>query len=109
MDKANIINDALAKVENYSLDHLGTEFTITFPQGDIYECRYDNGEWVDNDEDPNSSSYKEWYEMDFHVIRVIQSGPNKEPEFDYITVSEKNMPSEIRYGEIIFYDDSREL
>ena len=103
MNTANRSEDIMASIENYSLDHLGAELTITFPQGDIYKCRYANGEWIDNDEDPGTSSYEEWYEIDFRVIQVLQSGPNKNPEFDYITISEKHMPSEIKCDETILY------
>ena len=98
----------IAYIESYALEHNNCSFVVSFNEGDSYECVYDNGEYVDNEEPPDSPCYEEWYEIDLFVKRVIKSGPNKDPRYDYVIISERHMPSQVRCGSEVVFELERE-
>lgn len=104
MDRTSMSDDAMANIENYALDHNDSKLILEFPEGDSYKCVYCSGEYDDNDEEPSSPTYKEWYEIYFEVLETIAPGPNKDPEYDFISISEKHMPSKISCGDVVLYD-----
>ena len=96
-------DEVAARLERHALDHRGADYEITFPEGDAYLCRWDNGEYVDNGEDLESPAYEEWYELDYKVLEVMKEGPNKDPRFEYVNVSCKRLPSLVTCdGEIVY-------
>lgn len=68
-------------------------YELTFPEGGLYRCRFENSEYDDNDEELDSPDYEEWYVVDFEVLEILRDGPGKDPRFDFITISRKHMPS----------------
>jgi hypothetical protein len=95
--------EVICGVVDYALKNGNVLFTITYKEGDSYECVWSNGEYVDNEEEIGSPGYEEWYEIDFHVRKILKQGPNKDPRFEYIFVSEKHMPASIVCGDKVFY------
>lgn len=103
------IETMLGTIENYLIDHESDSIVVQFAEGDSYLCEFDTDDWEDEDMEPSSSHYDEWLVLVFKVDEVIKGGSNKDPRFEYITVSEKHMPSEIKCGEAILYDSDRGL
>ena len=97
-------NDEIIKnVANYCARNRKASYEVTFPEGDCYRCRFENSEYTVNDEDLNSPEYEEWYSVDFEVLEILVEGPNKDPRFDFITISYKRMPSLVTCeGEIVY-------
>ena len=95
-------------LERHALDHPGALYEIHFAEGDTYLCRWVNGEYCDNDEDVDSSTYDEWYELDYEVKKTLKNGPNKDPRYDFIQVSRKHMPSLVMCGKEIVFGGSAE-
>lgn len=102
--KGTTENDEVVKtIGIYAGNHTASTYEITFPDGDSYRCRYSTDDYEDNDEEPGSPNYEEWYVVDFKVIKVIREGPNKDPRFDYITISRRRMPSLVTCdGEVVY-------
>lgn len=100
----NRLEERVKDIEGYLCDHdWGSAYEITFPEGDVYRCVWENSEYVDNDEELDSPEYEEWYELDFRVLEVVKEGPNKDPRYDYVMVSRKRMPSLVTCGgEVVF-------
>lgn len=94
----------LAEIERYALTHPEALLEIVFSEGETYKCLYETNDWEDNGEDPDSPNYQEWLVLDFLVKQIVKPGPNKDSQFDYICISEKNMPSMIKSGTEILYD-----
>lgn len=100
----NRLEERVKDIEGYLCDHdWGNTYEITFPEGDVYRCVWENSEYVGNDEELDSPEYEEWYELDFRVLEVVKEGPNKDPRYDYVMVSRKRMPSLVTCGgEVVF-------
>ena len=98
------MNEEIIKgIANICARHLKASYEVAFPEGDIYRCCFENGEYDDNDEDLDSPDYEEWYIVDFEVLENLAEGPNKDPRYDFITISCKRMPSLVTCeGEIVF-------
>ncbi len=96
--------DALiGMLERHALDHPGVLYELHFPEGDAYLCRWFNGEYCDNEEEPDSATYDEWYELDYEVERVLEDGPNKNPQYRFVQISRKHMPSKVLCNdEVVF-------
>lgn len=92
-----------AFLERHAIDHPDAEYKIVFPEGDSYLCRWSNGEYVDNGAPQGSSLYEEWYELDYAVLRTIVAGSNKDPRFEFLCVSGKNLPSAVFCGNDLIY------
>jgi hypothetical protein len=95
---------ALTDIVDFALANLDVCYVVTFQEGDSYECQWVNGEYVDNEEEVGSSAYEEWYELDFAARRVIRPGQNKDPRYDYISISEKHMPRSVTCGDVVLYN-----
>ena len=96
----------VSALEMHALNNPDSNYEITFPQGDSYICRWENGEYSDNGEEVGTSEYDEWYELDYRVLKILKDGPNKNPSYDYIQVSKKHIPSLVTCNdEIIVSDD----
>jgi hypothetical protein len=108
MTRDQKLDEAIGKIERYALDYPDNLMTVSFPEGDSYECIWDNGEYIDNEEDPSSSTYEEWYELDFHVEKILKPGPNKDPRYEYISISEKHMPSSVTSNGAVLYESKKE-
>lgn len=93
------MEECVGLLERHALDNPGTIYTLSFAEGDEYECEWENGEYVDNDEETDSPEYEEWYELDFKVLEVRKAGPNKDPRYNFIQVSRKHMPARVVAGD----------
>ncbi len=97
------IEKSIGAIEHHCLNHNGAVYELAFPEGDTYRCKFDNGEYEDNEEEVGSPSYEEWYVLDFKVVEIVKDGPNKDPRFEYVTVSRKHMPSLVECcGEVVY-------
>ncbi|MBP3884177.1 MAG: hypothetical protein J6D54_04465 [Olsenella sp.] len=98
------MNEEIIKgIANFCARHLKASYEVAFPEEDLYRCRFENSEYDDNGEDLESPDYEEWYIVDFEVLEILVKGPNKDPRFDFITISRKHMPSLVTCeGEIVF-------
>lgn len=94
----------LGSIENYLIDHESDPVIVSFAEGDSYLCEFDTDDWEDGDMEPTSSEYDEWLVLVFQVEKVIQAGPNKDPRYDFISISEKHMPSKISCGDVVLYN-----
>lgn len=104
MTEQDRLEELVKDIETYLCGHdWESAYEITFPEGDVYRCVWENGEHVDNDEELGSSDYEEWYELEFRVLEVVKAGPNKDPRYDYVMVSRKRMPSLVRCGDEVVY------
>lgn len=103
------IETVLGTMENYLIDHESDPIFVRFAEGDSYLCEFDTDDWEDGDVELSSPHYDEWLVLVFKVDKIIKDGPNKDPRFEYITVSEKHMPSEIKCGATILYDSDKGL
>jgi hypothetical protein len=108
MSSSNSNFQTMSDIVNYALENSKTRFVITYNEGDSYECIWDNSEYVDNEEDPSSSTYEEWYELDFRVEKILKPGPNKDPRYEYISISEKHMPSSVTSNGTVLYESKSE-
>lgn len=102
--KERTMDEIIGTLERYALDHPGTRYIISFAEGDVYVCSWENGEYVDNDAEMGTSEWEEWYELDYRVLEEPKPGPNKDPLYRFIQVSEKHMPTSVRTvdGHILF-------
>lgn len=108
MAEQNRLDALVGDIESYLYNHdWESTYEITFPEGDVYRCVWENGEYVDNDEELDSPEYEEWYELDFRVLEVVKEGPNKDPRYDYVMVSRKRMPSLVTCGGKVVYRAER--
>lgn len=99
---------ALANIEDYGIKNRDAVFTITFREGDQYECRYLTGDWEYYEDEPGIPDDKDWFAVDFDQIKVLIPGPNKDPGYDAITILEVRMPIEVSAdGEILYKADSK--
>lgn len=103
------IEAILGTIDNYLIDHENDSVVVRFADGDSYLCEFDTDDWEDGDREPTSPDYDEWLVLVFRVVRTIQDGPNKDPRFEFLSISEKHMPSEIQCGETILYNKDRGL
>lgn len=95
---------ALGKIERYALENPEAIFTVVFPEGDSYECMFETSDWDSNDEDPGSQDYDEWFALLFNVAKVLVEGPNNDPAYMCLDVSEKHMPSKVYSGETALFE-----
>lgn len=103
MLSANEKDKIIKSIGIYASKHIASTYEISFSEGDSYRCRYSTDDYEDNDEDIDSPEYEEWYAIDFKVLETIQDGPNKDPRFEYITISRKRMPSLVTCeGEVVY-------
>lgn len=98
--------DALGKIEAYALGRINDEIVIEFPEGDSYCCQFDTNDWECDDEKAEDGSCEEWFALIFRVKAPIVPGPNKDPRFEYITISEKHMPLKVTSGETVLYEQA---
>lgn len=83
--------------------HDSSTYEIAFPEGDVYCCRFSTDDCKDNEEDPDSPEYEEWYALDFKIVEIVKDGPNRDPRFEYIVLSRKHMPSAVTCdGEVVY-------
>lgn len=95
--------EIIKNIASYCARHLGATYEVGFSDGDSYLCKFANSEYEDNDEELDSPAYEEWYVVDFKVVDILKDGPNRDPRFEYITVSRKRMPSFVtREGEVVY-------
>lgn len=106
MNYSEQCEDALGKIEAYILEHINDDIVIEFPEGDSYRCQFDTNDWECDVEKPEADNCEEWFALIFRVKASIVPGPNKDPRFDYITVSEKRMPSKVASGETVLYEQA---
>ena len=86
----------------YACKHDSSTYEIAFPEGGVYRCRFSTDDYEDNEEDPDSPEYEEWYALDFKIVEIVKDGPNRDPRFEYIVLSRKHMPSAVtRDGEVV--------
>lgn len=96
-------DEAIKSIGIYASKHVPSEFEISFTEGDSYRCRYSTDDYEDNGEEVDSAEYEEWYAIDFKVFEIVHAGPNKDPRFEYITISRKRMPSLVTCeGEVVY-------
>ena len=96
-------DEVIRSIGIYASRHVASAYEISFEEGDSYRCRYSTDDYEDNDEELDSPGYEEWYAIDFKVVETVHAGPNKDPRFEYITISRKRMPSLVACdGEIVF-------
>jgi hypothetical protein len=106
MKEGKSLFNIICDIEDYGLKNEDAIFTLSFAEGDSYKCIWNNGEYVDNEEEIGSPGYEEWYELVFHVEEILNPGPNKDPRFEFITISEKHMPSSILCdGKVLYQAD----
>lgn len=95
--------ESVKNIANVCARYPKATYEVAFPEGDLYRCRFENGEYDDNDEELDSPAYKEWYVVDFEVLEILKDGPSKDPRFNFITISCKHMPSLVTCeGEVIY-------
>ena len=86
----------------YACKHDSSTYEIAFPEGGVYRCRFSTDDYEDNEEDPDSPEYEEWYALDFKIVEIVKDGPNRDPRFEYIVLSRKHMPSAVTCdGEVV--------
>lgn len=86
----------------YARKHDSSTYEIAFPEGGVYRCRFSTDDYEDNEEDPDSPEYEEWYALDFKIVEIVKDGPNRDPRFEYIVLSRKHMPSAVTCdGEVV--------
>ena len=95
--------NAIKDIANYAARHVASTYEVTFPEGDCYRCRFSNSEYDDNGEELDSPEYEEWYVVDFKVAEIMEEGPNKDPRYEYITISRKRMPSLVKCDDEVVY------
>ncbi len=96
-------DEAIKSIGIYASRHVASTYEISFTEGDSYRCRYSTDDYEDNDEEIGSPEYEEWYAIDFKVIEIVREGPNKDPRFEYITISRKRMPQLVTCdGEVVY-------
>lgn len=94
---------AVGAISVYACKHDSSTYEIAFPEGDVYCCRFSTDDYKDNEEDPDSPEYEEWYALDFKIVEIVKDGPNRDPRFEYIVLSRKHMPSAVTCdGEVIY-------
>lgn len=104
MTEQDRLEELVKDIETYLCGHdWESAYEITFPEGDACRCVWENGEYVDNDEELGSPEYEEWYELEFRVLEVVKAGPNKDPRYDYVMVSRRHMPSLMKRGDEVVY------
>ena len=96
-------DEIIKSIGIYASRHIASAYEISFAEGDTYRCRYSTDDYEDNDEELDSPEYEEWYAIDFKVIEIVHAGPNKDPRFDFITISRKRMPSLVRCDDEVVY------
>jgi len=95
--------ESVKEIANYCARDLESTYQVIFPEGDLYRCRFENGEYVDNDEELDSPAYEEWYVVDFEVIETVRDGPNRDPRYGFVTISHRRMPSLVTCdGEVVY-------
>lgn len=85
----------LGAIVRFCIDHPDDNLVFEFVEGDSYEVRFDTDDYDNNDEDPDSPEYQEWYVLIFDIERVIVDGPNRDPRFNCFNISEQYMPQRI--------------
>ena len=80
---------AVGAIGVYACKHDSSTYEIAFPEGDVYCCRFSTDDCKDNEEDPDSPEYEEWYALDFKIVEIVKDGPNRDPRFEYIVLSRK--------------------
>lgn len=94
---------AVGAIGVYACKHGSSTYEIAFPEGDVYCCRFSTDDCKDNEEDPDSPEYEEWYALDFKIVEIVKDGPNRDPRFEYIVLSRKHMPSAVTCdGEVVY-------
>lgn len=99
------IESVLGTVENFLIDHEADPVIIRFAEGDAYLCEFETDDWEDYDMEPTSPDYDEWLVLVLKVEKIIEAGPNKDPRYDFVSISEKHMPSEIICGNTVLYEE----
>lgn len=95
----------IKRIGAFAAENTASSYEIAFRDGDVYLCHYSTDDCEDNDEEPDSPTYEEWYAIDFRVIDVLRAGPNKDSQFDFITISRKHFPSQVACdGKVLFID-----
>ncbi len=97
------MDETIKGIATYVCDNPNGTYEISFPEGDRYICLFSTDDYEDNDEEPDSPGYEEWYTLDFKVAEVATPGPNKDPEYGFISISRKRMPSLIVRGDEVVY------
>lgn len=94
---------AVGAIGVYACKHDSSTYEIAFPEGDVYCCRFSTDDCKDNEEDPDSPEYEEWYALDFKIVEIVKDGPNRDPRFEYIVLSRKHMSSAVTCdGEVVY-------
>lgn len=94
---------AVGAIGAYACKHDSSTYEIAFPEGDEYRCRFSTDDYEDNEEEPDSPEYEEWYALDFRIVEIVKDGPNRDPRFEYIVLSRKHMPSAVTCdGEVVY-------
>lgn len=94
---------AVGAIGVYACKHDSSTYEIAFPEGDVCCCRFSTDDCKDNEEDPDSPEYEEWYALDFKIVEIVKDGPNRDPRFEYIVLSRKHMPSAVTCdGEVVY-------
>lgn len=90
--------DTVWLLHHYCDDHPDAVLRFEFSDNETYlasfNTSYESGNWYEVDEGIEDEE-DEFFEIAFDVVRIIQAGPHKNPDYDSLLITYRNFPEKI--------------
>jgi|GEM_PF-6243200 hypothetical protein len=111
MATTRIPDEIIAELGAYACLAPHATYRIAFAEGDRYESgeategEDDNGEEFDIGE----AGYEDWPEMYYRISSILNDGPNHNPNYRYLSISRRHMPSDVTSDGRLLYSAEKGL